>query len=199
MSLQWRVRLLTEIRSPIKPLMPETPRARLLRRRRARGHLASLGRAQERHTRSSSAAVLPGARRCEISRMTWDELDLTAGVWTLSASRAKNRREHSVPLSDQAVEIPKSLPRGSNFVFSANGKGPINDFARVNRISTRACRPIWSTGRCMIYEEVLRPAARSSASRCMLLSCCSTMIRRDQRRRGCLQSLLVRLGKEISD
>ena len=117
----------------IKPLAPETPRTRLLSGVAIAAIWRAAGELRTPYTQFIWLLILLGARRCEISRMTWDELDLTAGVWTLSASRAKNRREHSVPLSDQAVEILKSLPRGSNFVFSANGKGPINDFARVKQ------------------------------------------------------------------
>ena len=117
----------------IKPLVPETPRSRLLDGPAIAAIWKAAGELRPPHTQFIRLLILLGARRCEISRMTWDELDLTAGVWTLSASRAKNRREHTVPLSDQAVGVLKSLPRESNFVFAANGKGPINAFARVKQ------------------------------------------------------------------
>jgi len=113
--------------------MPETPRARLLDGAELAAIWRASGELESPYGAFIKLLVLLGARRCEISRMTWDELDLTAGVWTLSASRAKNRGEHTAPLSDQAIEILKSLPCGSNFVFSANGKGPINAFARVKQ------------------------------------------------------------------
>jgi integrase len=41
----------------------------------------------------------------EIAGMTREELDLTHGLWTIPAARAKNKREHAVPLSDMAIEI----------------------------------------------------------------------------------------------
>ena len=39
--------------------------------------------------------------------MTTGELDLKKRVWTIPAGRAKNKREHSVPLSDLAVALIK--------------------------------------------------------------------------------------------
>lgn len=41
----------------------------------------------------------------EVSGMTTDELDLEAGLWTIPSERAKNNREHVVPLSSMALEI----------------------------------------------------------------------------------------------
>ncbi len=62
--------------------------------------------------------------------MTWREIDLDAKLWTLPAARAKNGREHQIPLSDLAVEILRSLPwiADSRFVFSLFGRGPITAF-----------------------------------------------------------------------
>ena len=37
--------------------------------------------------------------------MTWDEVDLDVGVWTVPADRMKANTEHRVPLSVRAVEI----------------------------------------------------------------------------------------------
>jgi integrase len=49
--------------------------------------------------------VLTAARSSEVKGMTWDEVDLDAKTWTVPAVRMKMAREHSVPLSDAAVEI----------------------------------------------------------------------------------------------
>jgi integrase len=54
--------------------------------------------------------ILTGARRNEVAEMRWQEIDLAAKLWTLPKERSKNEREHTVPLSDSAVEILKSLP-----------------------------------------------------------------------------------------
>jgi integrase len=71
--------------------------------------------------------ILTGQRLREVSEMEWKEIDLDAKLWTLPAARAKNSIEHSIPLSDQTVEILKACPRiaGSDFVFTINGRNPI--------------------------------------------------------------------------
>jgi integrase len=55
--------------------------------------------------------LLTGARRGEVAGMQWSEIDLERGLWTLPAARAKNAREHVVPLSDSALEILAAVPR----------------------------------------------------------------------------------------
>jgi integrase len=71
--------------------------------------------------------ILTGARRAEVTRLEWRELDLEAAKWTLPAVRAKNKRQHDMLLSVAAVEILKGAPRisGSEFVFSFDGKKPL--------------------------------------------------------------------------
>jgi integrase len=49
--------------------------------------------------------MLTGARREEVAALSWPELDLDKALWVLPAARSKNRREHEVPLSRQAVAL----------------------------------------------------------------------------------------------
>lgn len=49
--------------------------------------------------------LVTGQRVGEVSGMTREELDLEKAVWTIPAPRAKNGREHSVPLSGMATAI----------------------------------------------------------------------------------------------
>ena len=49
--------------------------------------------------------ILTGQRRGEIGGMAWSEIDLEGGLWTLPAARAKNGREHRLPLPDLAISI----------------------------------------------------------------------------------------------
>ena len=55
--------------------------------------------------------LLTGQRRTEVGGLEWRELDLAAGLWTLPAPRAKNRKAHLIPLSAPAIAILKSQPR----------------------------------------------------------------------------------------
>ena len=67
--------------------------------------------------------------------MAWSEIDLGAALWTLPRARAKNDRQHVVPLAPQAVAILKSLPRyarsagEADFVFSHRNDGAERLFA----------------------------------------------------------------------
>jgi integrase len=81
--------------------------------------------------------LMTGARRNEVARATWSEFDLDGGTWTLPAARAKNNREHVLPLPADALDLLRSLPRfeSSPYVFSF-GHGPVANFkftARLNR------------------------------------------------------------------
>lgn len=70
--------------------------------------------------------ILTGARKSEVACALWSEFDLQKRVWTIPASRSKNRREHVVPLSPAVVEIVAALPRfeKSGLLFGANGRPP---------------------------------------------------------------------------
>ncbi len=52
--------------------------------------------------------ALTCARISEVTNLTWPEIDIEAGTWTLPADRAKNGREHIVMLPSQAVDLLKA-------------------------------------------------------------------------------------------
>lgn len=53
--------------------------------------------------------VLTCVRQVEARKAVWREIDLDAATWMIPAERMKARREHRIPLSDQAVEILRSV------------------------------------------------------------------------------------------
>lgn len=53
--------------------------------------------------------LLTGARRGEVFRMRWADLDLEKGTWTKPAATTKTRRLHSVPLSAPARQLLAKL------------------------------------------------------------------------------------------
>jgi integrase len=69
--------------------------------------------------------LLTGARREEIARLRWSEIDLEAALIRLPSARTKNGRPHDIPLSAKALAILKSRPRqdGRDFVLGSNGHG----------------------------------------------------------------------------
>jgi integrase len=64
--------------------------------------------------------LLTGQRRGEISALAWSEVDLAKGIIILPPARTKNKRQHELPLSRQALAIIERQPRrnSSEFLFS---------------------------------------------------------------------------------
>ncbi len=89
--------------------------------------------------------ILLGQRRDEVGQMRWQELDFDQRLWTISAARAKNGKEHLVPLPDAAVHILERCPRiepaagasGSGFVFSTTGRNAFSGYSRAKHAVDR--------------------------------------------------------------
>lgn len=75
--------------------------------------------------------ILTAARTGEIIGARWEEIDLTAKMWTVPAVRMKGGREHRVPLSGEALAIlnrlATRLPKG--FVFAGRSGGQMSNMA----------------------------------------------------------------------
>ena len=59
------------------------------------------------------------------------EINTEKRLWSLPRERVKNDRAHDVPLSPQAIDVLRQVPRISGrFIFSINGENPINGFGK---------------------------------------------------------------------
>lgn len=99
--------------------------------------------------------ILTAARSGEVRLMTWDEVELTAGVWTVPAERMKAKTPHRVPLSERTVEIletQKEAAAHRTLVFpTPRGKAPsdmiLTEFLRgVGAVSSEAGRTATAHG-----------------------------------------------------
>jgi integrase len=98
--------------------------------------------------------TLTGARREEIGRLRWSEID--GDTIKLEGSRTKNGEAHNIPLSPAARAVLDKLPRRGEYVFSLNGYGPVaswptakrdlDDFAGVSDWVTHDLRRTCATG-----------------------------------------------------
>jgi len=75
--------------------------------------------------RCVETAILTVARSQEIRLMEWDEIDFDKKRWRCPAEKMKIKgedepKDHLVLLSDQAVEIIKSMPRTGRYVFPSD-------------------------------------------------------------------------------
>lgn len=74
--------------------------------------------------------ILTGARTEEVRMARWEEIDLSARIWSLPRERMKARRPYRVPLSDAAIDILKKLgPRDQGFVFERESGKPFSNNA----------------------------------------------------------------------
>ncbi|MGP7795662.1 tyrosine-type recombinase/integrase [Sphingomonas sp. CLY1604] len=78
--------------------------------------------------------ILTGQRLREVAGMQWAELDLERAEWLLPGSRTKNKNEHLLPLSTQAMSIVQALNgRGarSGPVLTTDGRVSIAGFSKL--------------------------------------------------------------------
>jgi integrase len=81
-------------------------------------------------------SMLTGQRKSEVAEAQWSEFDLAKKIWTIPADRMKADAAHTVPLSDDAVAILKSLPRlDGDYLFSvSSGRAPVRAFSAAKRL-----------------------------------------------------------------
>lgn len=81
--------------------------------------------------RALEFTILTTSRSGEVRGATWDEIDLHQKVWTIPSSRMKAGKEQRIPLSSDAIELLKNLPRieDENHVFPAPRGGQLSDMA----------------------------------------------------------------------
>jgi integrase len=99
--------------------------------------------------------IVTGARRQEVGSMAWAELDRTSGAWTIPADRAKNHRDHALPLPPLAWRLIDAwFERGAFPDRLFSGKG-----FRAWAISKRAL-----DARCGVTAWTLHDIRRSVAT-----------------------------------
>ena len=110
--------------------------------------------------------LLTGARRTEVAEMRWSEVDLGARVWRLPAVRAKNGREHTLPLPDKVVDLLRGLPRfeGAEYVFSFHGgKRPVTNFNWKARLDEGVARAFGKDVPAFTLHDLRRTCASGMA------------------------------------
>ncbi len=93
--------------------------------------------------------VLTGARVSEIASMPTLELDLIANEWHLPAARNKGKRDHLVPLVEEAVVIVEAQPRQGRYLFQGSRGGALN-----KKAVERALRATLAKAKTQGYEVV---------------------------------------------
>ena len=82
--------------------------------------------------RALEFAILTAARTGEVLGATWQEIDLEARMWTISAARMKAGKEHRVALSEPALALLRKLAtiKRGDYVFPGQQDGkPLSNMA----------------------------------------------------------------------
>jgi len=91
---------------------------------------ASLEKRPALAARCLQFTILSAARSGEALGATWAEIDLSAKIWTVPASRMKAGAEHSVPLSESALKVLQLVrpdhPKPSDLIFAVGGAARSN-------------------------------------------------------------------------
>jgi integrase len=76
---------------------------------------------------------LTGSRTSEVLNVTWDEIDLDAGLWVVPAERMKTDTEHRVPLTGEMLAILEPLQSmKSQYVFEGQKRHkPLSNMAML--------------------------------------------------------------------
>jgi integrase len=80
--------------------------------------------------RALEFAILTAARSGEVRGAVWSEVDMARALWTVPSQRMKSGREHRVPLSEPAVKLLRSRPKGGpdDWIFPGL-RGPLSDMS----------------------------------------------------------------------
>jgi integrase len=86
--------------------------------------------------RALEYAILTAARTGDVIGATWSEVDRAEDLWIVPVERLKGKRgarkrDHSVPLSDRALQIIGELPERSTYVFAADDGKPLSNMAML--------------------------------------------------------------------
>lgn len=124
-------------RGHLDHLLPKPTKVRAVKHHAALPHaevatfMAELSARTGVAARSLAFTILTAARSGETRGMTWGEVDLDAGIWTIPAERMKAGKEHRVPLTATAIAQLGPCRADDALVFESETKPgkPISDMS----------------------------------------------------------------------
>ncbi|WP_264713325.1 tyrosine-type recombinase/integrase [Limobrevibacterium gyesilva] len=107
----------------------------------ARDELAALLPVLRKSDRPYAAALrfmlLTLARREEVGRARWRDIDMDAGTWTIPGEQSKNGQSHVVPLAPQALELLRTRmpdkPKPAALVFATGTGAALGNWDRETK------------------------------------------------------------------
>jgi integrase len=90
--------------------------------------------------------MLTGARKSEVLGATWEMFDLETGVWTKPSAHTKQRREHRVPVSANALALLRRMRETAVGPYVFPGRSPDQPLTDVKRSWAAVCKAAGITG-----------------------------------------------------
>ncbi|WP_197706326.1 site-specific integrase, partial [Magnetospirillum sp. 15-1] len=90
--------------------------------------------------------MLTGARKSEVLGATWEMFDLESGVWTKPSAHTKQRKEHRVPVSANALTLLRRIRETAEGPYIFPGKGGDQPLTDVKRSWAAVCKAADITG-----------------------------------------------------
>jgi integrase len=96
--------------------------------------MTELRQQEGRAARALELAILTATRPGEAAGATWEEIDVAARLWTIPPQRMKTRRQHRIPLTDEALAALGEPGVGP--VFGVPGGALLDVLQRLGRSET---------------------------------------------------------------
>lgn len=124
--------------------------------------------------------ILLGQRLREVANAPWSEFEMKNGDWLLPAARTKNRRDHLVPLSDQALALVARIQRDerkrSGPILTSDGKVGVSGFSKLKERIDELVASLLAGSRDMLAQAnvfvddwVAHDLRRSLATNCQAM------------------------------
>ncbi|MBP6007358.1 MAG: site-specific integrase [Rhodoferax sp.] len=112
----------------------ETSRERYVEPHELAKFFAALSAAPDLARAFFMLAVLTGARRSNVCAMRWVDVDIDAGLWTVSGEQTKNGDTLKLPLVPEAIEVLKErLKATGGGVYVLPGTGKLKHYREPKR------------------------------------------------------------------
>ncbi|EIB97894.1 integrase domain-containing protein [Pantoea sp. Sc1] len=145
--------------------------------------------------------LLTLVRPSEASGARWAEIDLDARLWTIPAERMKAKREHIVPLSEQALEllvIMKPISAYREYIFPSRNdpKKPMN-----NQTANAALKRIGYGGKLVAHglRSIASTAMNEAGLNSDVIEAALAHIDKNEVRRAYNRSTYLEKRKDLMD
>ena len=114
---------------------PKVKRSRFLHLDEIKDFLTLLGNEKQELQDLIHLLLYTGARKGNVLSMEWSEIDFNLKLWTIPASKSKNKSDMVIPLMDEAINILKKRKENNKSIYvfpseKGSQSGHLTDFKK---------------------------------------------------------------------